>query len=447
MKKALIILAVILNLTFTIGTCQSQWIYQSLPAYYEVKDVKFFDANTGIIILGSTNPGMLKTTNGGNNWTLFDTTVYYYGLQTIDSVTMYAYGQRTSIYRIKRTFDRGITWDSVSVSSARMFWDFSFVNKDTGWVSGFNGGYLIWRTTNGGVTLVPQTGGIGNGQIFFLKQKINGEFYGWQNNSTQLWRTTNSGINWFQVNTPNVQYLNYFNFYNENTGWYSAGWEGIFKTTDSGLNWVNQPLMPNSPNLEKSITKINIIDSDTIYAIGGDERLPSGRYVGIVWKTTNGGLNWGYQGLDTSYIVGYFTAIDFINPYTGWAYAFNGRGVHTTNCGGTILYPTYINNSSTEISNYELKQNYPNPFNPSTTIEFSLPKESYVKLKILDLSGRTVFWVVYDMLLYSGLHKFKIEDFGKLSLSSGIYFYQMEARDINSGKTNFSQSRKMILLK
>jgi len=445
MKRALIILAVILNLTFTIGTCQSQWIYQSLPAYYEVKDVKFFDANTGIIILGSTNPGMLKTTNGGNNWTLFDTTVYYYGLQTIDSVTMYAYGQRTSIYRIKRTFDRGITWDSVSVSSARMFWDFSFVNKDTGWVSGFNGGYLIWRTTNGGVTLVPQTGGIGNGIIFFLKQKVNGEYYGWQkNNDYDLWRTTNSGVNWYQITSPAWPYISYIQFADGNTGWLTGN-GGIFKTTNGGSNWINQPLAPGIPGLIRNITRFKIIDKDTIYGVGAYKELSNSNVSGIIWKTTNGGLNWGYQQPDTNYPNGAYASIDFINSKTGWAY--QGNGVHTTNGGGVILYPTYINNSSTEITNYDLKQNYPNPFNPSTTIEISLPKESYVKLKILDLSGKTVSWVVYDMLLYSGLHRFKIVEFEKLNLSSGIYFYQLEARDINTGKTNFTQSRKMILLK
>ena len=98
-------------------------------------------------------------------------------------------------------------------------------------------------------------------------------------------------------------------------------------------------------------------------------------------------------------------------------------------------------------SDYVLKQNYPNPFNPSTTIEFSLPKDSYVKMKITDISGRTVFWVIYDMLLYSGLHRFKITDFSRLSLPSGVYFYRLEAREKNNGKTYFTPPRKMLYIK
>ncbi|MCX6156553.1 MAG: T9SS type A sorting domain-containing protein [Ignavibacteriae bacterium] len=440
MKKYIIILALML---FGASSSFGQWIYQSLPAYYEVKDIKFFDANTGIIILGSTNPGMLKTTNGGNNWTLFDTTVYYYGLQTIDSVTMYAYGQRTSIYRIKRTFDRGITWDSVSVSSARMFWDFSFVNKDTGWVSGFNGDYVIWRTTNGGVTLVPQTGGIGNGAIFFLKQKVNGEYYGWQNNFDELWRTTNSGVNWFQVTAPAAPYLFYIQFVDGNTGWFSAGYNGIYKTTNGGSNWVNQPLAPGIPQIISGMTHFICINKDTIYGIGSAKMLQN-RVVGIVWKTTNGGLNWGYQQPDTNYYNGAYASIDFINANSGWAYG--GNGVHTTNGGGVILYPTYVINNSTEITNYEMKQNYPNPFNPVTTIEFNLPKVSYVNLSIYDITGKSIINVINGFLLSGGTHRYRIEEFGKLNLSSGTYFYRLEARDIN-GAVVFNKTKRMIYMK
>ena len=80
-------------------------------------------------------------------------------------------------------------------------------------------------------------------------------------------------------------------------------------------------------------------------------------------------------------------------------------------------------------------------------IEFSLLKDSYVKIKITDISGRTVFWVVYDMLLYLGLQKFKITDCVRLNLERRVYFYNMEARDKNTGKANFVESRKRLYVK
>jgi hypothetical protein len=348
---------------------------------------------------------------------------------------MYAYGQRTSIYRIKRTFDRGITWDSVSVSSARMFWDFSFVNKDTGWVSGFNGGYLIWQTTNGGVTLVSQIGGIGNGAIFFLKQKVNGEYYGWQkNNDYDLWRTTNSGVNWYQITSPAWPYIYYIQFADGNTGWLTGN-GGIFKTTNGGSNWVNQPLDPGIPSVFRGFTKIVLINKDTIYGVGAAKWLSNSNVSGIIWKTTNGGENWGYQQPDTNYPNGAYASIDFINSNTGWAY--QGNGVHTTNGGGVILYPTYIINSSTEIANYELKQNYPNPFNARSKIKYQISKSSDVKIKIFDIVGKEIITLV-NRKQNSG--KYEVIFDGSY-LSSGIYFYSIYIDEIRK------DTKTMVLLK
>jgi hypothetical protein len=254
-----------------------------------------------------------------------------------------------------------------------------------------------------------------------------------------MYKTTNSGNTWFQI--LDIASASQIYFMNENTGW-AATTDNVRKTTNGGLNWT-QYFLPTGFNLlGRELTNFKVLNKDTLY---GDKGYRSFGMVdrGVIWKSINGGVNWGFQQPDTSIRRWRFYGIDFINKDTGWS-----DWIRTNNGGGPVIYPTYIDSNSTIIpSEYVLKQNYPNPFNPSTTIEFSLPKESYVKLKILDLSGKTVLWVVYDMLLYSGLHKFKIEEFSRLNLSSGIYFYQMEARDINSGKLNFTQSRKMILLK
>lgn len=79
---------------------------------------------------------------------------------------------------------------------------------------------------------------------------------------------------------------------------------------------------------------------------------------------------------------------------------------------------------------------YPNPFNPSTTIEYSLPKESKVKLEIYDILGRKVITLVNKTQI-AGTHYLT---FNASNLSSGIYFYRIDA-----GK--YTLVRKMILLK
>jgi photosystem II stability/assembly factor-like uncharacterized protein len=106
------LLLFIAHCTLNIEDCKSQWVYQALPTYVSVGDIKFFDANTGILIYTS---GMYRTTNGGFNWTLINNNESFFEMQLIDSVTIYTIGRGAgAIDRIRRTFDRGLTWDSVA---------------------------------------------------------------------------------------------------------------------------------------------------------------------------------------------------------------------------------------------------------------------------------------------------------------------------------------------
>jgi photosystem II stability/assembly factor-like uncharacterized protein len=220
----------IVHCTLTIEDCMSQWVYQSLPAYYSVQDLKFFDANTGIMIFNGA--GMLRTTNGGFNWTTLNNNIYFYDMQKIDSTTLYLVGRGVgAVERIQRTFDRGLTWDTVSLSAPNAYSGLSFINQDTGWISGANelNHNCIWKTTNGGVTLVEVTENTGVGKIFFLKYKVNGEYTGWHYSNSgddKLWKTTNSGNNWFQITRPLAQYLGYFSFIDENIGWITGSSTG-----------------------------------------------------------------------------------------------------------------------------------------------------------------------------------------------------------------------------
>ncbi len=85
---------------------------------------------------------------------------------------------------------------------------------------------------------------------------------------------------------------------------------------------------------------------------------------------------------------------------------------------------------------YSLAQNYPNPFNPSTTIEFSIPRNENVTLKVYDMLGREVRTLVSDNLA-AGSYKTR---FDAGNLASGVYFYVL-----NAGK--FTESRKLMIMK
>lgn len=87
-------------------------------------------------------------------------------------------------------------------------------------------------------------------------------------------------------------------------------------------------------------------------------------------------------------------------------------------------------------SEYSLKQNYPNPFNPSTTINFDLPENSHVSLKLYDIAGNKVKTLVNE---FKNAGSYNINLYAA-DLSSGIYVYMIQAGA-------FSASRKMTLIK
>jgi hypothetical protein len=112
--------------------------------------------------------------------------------------------------------------------------------------------------------------------------------------------------------------------------------------------------------------------------------------------------------------------------------------------GGQI---TAVNEPEENIpSEFELSQNYPNPFNPSTTIKYSLPSESHVKIIVYNINGEIVKEVL-NSVVSAGVHTvlFNAEGNG-ISLSSGVYIYSIEASE-TSGEKSFKQVKKMLVLK
>jgi hypothetical protein len=103
-----------------------------------------------------------------------------------------------------------------------------------------------------------------------------------------------------------------------------------------------------------------------------------------------------------------------------------------------------VDNKNDILSGFNLSQNYPNPFNPSTTIKYSIPsvtasetkQSQLVTLKVYDLLGNEVVTLV-DEEKPSGSHEVY---FNGANLSSGIYFYKLQAG-------SFIETKKMILLK
>ena len=115
--------------------------------------------------------------------------------------------------------------------------------------------------------------------------------------------------------------------------------------------------------------------------------------------------------------------------YTGTA-AITNTQIFTESPSGVITTNNQVPTT------YALSQNYPNPFNPTTKISFALPKSGFVTLKIYDVMGREVSTLVNE---YKTANNYSVE-FNAATLSSGIYFYKINA-------DGFTDIKKMMLVK
>ena len=98
---------------------------------------------------------------------------------------------------------------------------------------------------------------------------------------------------------------------------------------------------------------------------------------------------------------------------------------------------------------YKLYQNFPNPFNPTTTIQFDLPVQSLVTLKVYNILGQEVATLFdRDQMDEGMVHA----QFNANSYASGVYFYRLIATPLASTEEGvvmheYIQTTKMVLIK
>ena len=86
--------------------------------------------------------------------------------------------------------------------------------------------------------------------------------------------------------------------------------------------------------------------------------------------------------------------------------------------------------------NFNLSQNYPNPFNPTTKVRYSIPASGPVTLRVFNILGAEVATLVNEVQ-HAGVY---VVDLNAAKLSSGVYFYRIDAG-------SFTSTKKMILMK
>ncbi|MBS1492628.1 MAG: T9SS type A sorting domain-containing protein [Bacteroidetes bacterium] len=175
----------------------------------------------------------------------------------------------------------------------------------------------------------------------------------------------------------------------------------------------------------------------------------NGNNVMLNWSTVSEENNLGFEIERNSFGTGW-TKVGFVtgagNSNTARNYSFTDNGLNSgrynyrlkqIDYNGNYKYYDLQNEVVIGVPNkFALMQNYPNPFNPTTIINYQLAINSFVTLKIFDISGREVKQLVNEVQ-QAGYYAV---DFNASSLSSGTYFYKLTS-------ANFSDVKKMILVK
>ncbi|MDQ3194110.1 MAG: YCF48-related protein, partial [Bacteroidota bacterium] len=216
------------------------WLLQTSGTLNILKNIYFFNPDKGFIC---GHGSILKTTNGGNNWT-------------------------ANIY-------------------ASNFNTLTFINDNTGFAAGGRLGAELRKTTNGGNSWFFNTLPALSGALTSI-QFINPTTGFMSGNSSAYFKTTNSGLNWIYDNTITEEGYNLASVYfaNLNEG-YLAGTNGkIYKTSDAGNNWA---LKAGDGPVDNFID-ISFPNYNTGYIRGVIET--STTYETSIYKTTNEGINW-----------------------------------------------------------------------------------------------------------------------------------------------------------
>ncbi|MBI3194909.1 MAG: T9SS type A sorting domain-containing protein, partial [Ignavibacteriae bacterium] len=92
---------------------------------------------------------------------------------------------------------------------------------------------------------------------------------------------------------------------------------------------------------------------------------------------------------------------------------------------------------------FHLYQNYPNPFNPTTTIRYTIPSDAFVTLIVHDVLGQEVKRLV-NGTVQAGIHDVMLDG---TNLSSGVYYYKMQASSLNGNSEPVIETRRLVLMK
>jgi photosystem II stability/assembly factor-like uncharacterized protein len=313
------------------------WSPQKSNSTAFLQSVSFVNGDEGWV--AGDNTGILHTTDGGNTW-VSQSVPKNFGLNSVfflDSLHGWAAGEEGILLN---STDGGQTWAnqlpgrSVPEGLHLILNSVRFTDTLHG-VSVGDGGYIL-TTTNGGQDWMPQQHGFaGNGLTATATDANNANVL---LDDSVLLSTSDSGRHWTPTALP-VAFTNMY-FLDAMHGWAVQQFlSSVYSTTDGGATWQLHKTPSSLPLLA-----VQAIDANTIVAVGGDDRnLVAGD---VIVRSTDGGNTWTL--LTRPGKAQYFTAVDFVNPTTGWVAGSFPPDILMTTDGGVTWAEQSISVSSSD---------------------------------------------------------------------------------------------------
>ncbi len=348
-----------------------------------IKDVKFISPQVGYAISAHN---IFKSNNAGMSWFLIHTANDSISLKRI------CVGMGSQIFVLYTSTD---TFCGVLQSSDGLSWSGYYIGQDE---NGLNG------------CLTDAQG----------KAFVFGQYEVTIKNAAGQWSSTLRSDN--LIGNTNASYVG--------NRLIIAGrkWDGEYLS--AGISWsADQGSTWTAVSLDSSLDgTINDLAFEGIvgFAVGSASNPQQTNTKGRIYSSLDGGQHWQqvFEASDISFI----------------SVCGNGISAYALSDDGHVAKNTYtVTGVTSQLivpQEYALKQNYPNPFNPSTSISFTVAKNSHLRLSVFDAAGHEVKVLVNG---YKNAGSYT-ETFDGSSLASGVYFYRLESSE-------YSATKKMMLVK
>ncbi len=426
-----------------------RWFLQSTPASASLFSVRAVSPSVAWAAGGDGNataPAVVRTTDGGQHWVDVTGTLIGVDCYCVFAVDDLHAWVGSGDGRIFATTDGGSTWAQQPYPGTQSpfidgIW---FFDANNGYALGDPAGtgnkYVILNTTNGGAAWthlsaepVAGSGEAGWNNSFWWSDPQHGWF---GTNQFRVRGTSDAGATWFSGSTSSASSFGVS--FKDNLNGVAVFDDGkALVTVNGGVSWG----IPSAPSPGAQLVGVAFAPG-TNAVWTSDGLLP--------YRSNDAGRTWMVQ-----------SAFPFTGSILHLSFADSSHGWASTSFGEALNYRSDTtpigSRPSTIPAVFGLEQNYPNPFNPLTIIKYTVGGTGGsglgardVSLAVYDVLGRQVAVLINEPKLPGGYEV----AFDGSGLASGVYFYRMQVRpldsaigrDSRSGAGGFIATRKMLLL-